>query len=71
MSTHANDFFGEEIFEANIIRNLKQKLKNSQEDIVNFKYLGLELCKKESEILISQNSYIESVQNINLSSKQN
>ena len=53
-----------------VIRNLKQKFKNSQEEAVNFKYLRLDLCKKESEILISQNSYIKSVQNVNLSSKQ-
>ena len=38
---------------------------------MNFKYLGLDLCQQEPEIMISQNSYIEPLQNISLSSKPN
>lgn len=37
---------------------------------MNFKYLGLDLCQQEPE-MISQNSYIEPLQNISLSSKPN
>ena len=53
----------------NVIQNLKQWFKISQDEEVSFKYLESCLYQQESEILISQNSYIDSVQNVNFSSK--
>ena len=56
-------------FEMNVIQNLKQ-FKISQDEEVSFKYLESCLYQQEFEILISQNSYIDSVQNVNFSSKR-
>ena len=61
---HVDDmlFAGTEKFHEKVMNPLKNMLKISREDSVTFKYLGMSLCQKKGQILLSQSEYVKGLQ---------
>ena len=70
--THVDDFLwsGSVEFFNNVIRQLKQTFKISSEKSNSFKYLGTEITKTEDGIYVSQESYLEKLEEIPLSAER-
>ena len=70
--THVDDFLwsGSVEFFNNVINHLKQTFKISSEKSNSFKYLGTEITKTEDGIYVSQESYLEKLEEIPLSAER-
>src|SRR6201990_1506556 len=63
MCTHVDDFcFGgsKEFFE-NIITGIKRRLKIGMEEVSEFKYIGINIGKREEGVWLEQNKYIDDI----------
>ena len=66
MAVHVDDFLwcGSKQFETKVIEKMKSIFKISKENSVAFKYLGLNVKQSDNALLLSQNSYVETIQPI-------
>ena len=64
LSSHVDHFFwlGTEWFQKNIIDHIRQKFAISKEETQAFRYLGLNITQKKTEIFIHQNEYIAEIE---------
>ena len=65
---HVDNFFwgGTKNFEESVISVLKKTFKRSQEEIENFKYLGLHIEQKQDSIYLDQQMYIDELKEVQI-----
>lgn len=63
MCTHVDDFCygGDNEFQEEIIKQLKEKIKVGSEEIINFKYIGIRVEQMEEDILLDQTHYVKQI----------
>lgn len=63
MCSHVDDFCygGQHEFMQQVIESMKEKLKVGDQEVGNFKYIGVNVRHKEEEICLDQKKYVESI----------
>ena len=63
---HVDDFFyaGSGSFMTDVIQQIKEKFKVSQEEHDGFKYLGINIIKEDDRIIMEQKEYINGIEPI-------